>query len=192
MCRRLPTALLIAATMASSAHGATEDLLVYNELEQNGFSHLSSQYSAGQVNYASLVLPHTGLYSVRADNHPASVAVASWAAPAAYSTLSDYDGISFWIFGPDGSEAIDLVLYSGDDLVGYASVADMYGAPIPAATWIHLQLSFSSNLFNPSGLNATTFTDIAFRFHSAGDGSFLLDDIVLTGADIFKNDFENP
>jgi len=133
MCRRLPTALLIAATMASSAHGATEDLLVYNELEQNGFSHLSSQYSAGQVNYASLVLPHTGLYSVRADNHPASVAVASWAAPAAYSTLSDYDGISFWIFGPDGSEAIDLVLYSGDDLVGYASVADMYGAPIPAA-----------------------------------------------------------
>jgi hypothetical protein len=183
--------LLVVATMASVANAASGNLVVFDDADQNGFSHLNSAYGAGNVTFNATSVVHGGTIAVAGNNDPTSVA--SWLAPATYSTLSDYDGVSFWVNGGnDGSEDITVVLYNVDGLVGSVSMADLYGAPIPINTWIHLQADFASALFNPGGGNPTTFTDIAFRCHSSGGPSsfFFLDDIALTGADIFKNGFD--
>jgi hypothetical protein len=166
-------------------------LIVFDDMDENGFSHTGSIYSTGAVFYNATTTAHDGTISVGVNDDQS--ATASWLAPATYSTLSDYDGVSFWVNGgSNGGENVTVVLYNQDGLVGTTSLASLYGAPIPINTWIHLQLSFFSPLFNPIGTNPTTFTDITFRSHDSGGQLFFLDDIALTGADIFENGFEQP
>jgi hypothetical protein len=183
--------LLFVTAMATAfnVRGATGNLIVFDDADENGFSHANSIYGAGTVFYNATTTVHGGTVSVAILDQQSSAA--SWLAPIPYSTFSDYDGVSFWVNGgSNGGEDVTVVLYNQLDLVGTTSLASLYGAPIPASTWIHLQLSFFSPLFNPAGDNATTFTDITFRSHSGSSTIFFLDDIALTGVDIFKSDFE--
>jgi hypothetical protein len=181
--------VLFATATAFNVYGASGNLVVFDDADANGFDHNTSIYSAGTVFYNATTTAHGGTISVRITDDQS--AAASWAAPATYSTLSDYDGLSFWVNGGDnGGENVTAVLYNQNTLIGTTSLADMYGAPIPINTWVHLQLSFFSPLFNPQGDNPTTFTDITFRSHDLNGDIFYLDDIALTGADIFKSGFE--
>ena len=185
----LPLLFATAMTTAFNVHGATGNQIVFDDADENGFSHAFSIYSSGFVFYNVPNPVHAGTVSVGIRDELSSAA--SWLAPATYSTVSDYDGVSFWVNGGNnGGQNATVVLYNQMDLVGTTSLASLYGAPIPANTWIHLQLSFFSPLFNPAGDNATTFTDLTFRSHGANTELFFLDDIALTGADIFKSGFE--
>jgi hypothetical protein len=70
----------------------------------------------------------------------------------------------------------------------------MYGAPLPANTWIEFTVPFSSPYFaTASSTSPATVQAVCIINHSdGGPTSYLyIDDVALTGADIFKNGFEN-
>jgi len=180
-------------TVASStAWGASDPLVVFDDADENGFDHNSSAYSGGMS--LEQVVVHSGTTA-------AGVLVgdfngASWQAPATYSTLTDYDTLSFWLHdgipGGSGPQDLAFLLYNSDDvIVGRIDLVVAYGAPLPQATWFNLRIPLNG-LPNPSGApDPTRFNNITIRTYSNNQSQrFFVDDVVLIGADIFKSGFE--
>jgi hypothetical protein len=191
---RLKTALsgFLLAAAASDACAATANLIIFDDAVENG----SDCSSTGDLPGYPIRIPftttfHTGTASIGIQDH---VGVAfGWCPTAAYSIASDYDGISFWVNGgTQGGENVVLALANSSSTVVSATLAALYGAPLPINTWVHIQSSFFSPVFSYPDA-AVTFNSIAFYVYStAGSGNdfFFLDDIALIGVDIFKNGFE--
>ncbi len=75
----------------------------------------------------------------------------------------------------------------------FLHLEDIYGGPIPAATWIRFEIPFSSPYFEVN--HYTPPTDFGFfcvinHTSSLMQNFMYVDDVTLTGADIFKNGFE--
>ena len=105
------------AVASSAAWGASSPLVVFDDADENGFDHNSSPYSNGMS--LEQVVVHSGTTA-------AGVVVedfngASWQAPATYSTLNDYDTLSFWLHdglpGGSGPQDLALLLYNSDDVI---------------------------------------------------------------------------
>jgi hypothetical protein len=182
------------STFASSAHAATENLVVFDEALQNGSDCSVTGGQAGfpvRIGYVSVV--HTGTYSIAVQDYQG--VEFGWCPSVTYSITSDYDGISFWVNGgANGAENVFLILGAdggGGNPVASATLSELYGSPIPINTWVHIQASFSKLPFvHPSG--TPIFNSIYFSVYSdTSSAFFILDDISLTGADIFKNGFES-
>ena len=118
-----------------------------------------------------------------------------WATPSTYSASSDYDSVGFWVNAGDTpttltSLAIDNLSFDRH----FLHLEDLYGGPLPANTWIHLQVPFSSPFFvTASSTPPESVTAVCIINHSSGTQTTFLyvDDVTLRGADIFRNGFES-
>jgi len=190
---RYSLSILFAATIACNASGATGDLVVFDDADQNGFNHAGASCSTGGDVYGETAVVHSGTAAValskQQDNNGAG-----WLAPATYSASSDYDGVTFWVnSGNNPSAHTSLAIFDASFNPHFMHLEDAYGAPLPAATWIHFQVPFSSPLFATAlSSSPDSVTAICVITHSAS-GSFsdfmYLDDVSLTGVDIFKDGF---
>jgi hypothetical protein len=172
LCTAIESALLLMPLVG--AHAATGSLAIYDETLQNGNDCSNTGGQPGfpvRIGYVSIV--HSGAKSIAVQN---------------------YDGIDFWVNGgTDGGESVNLIVGAVSDVnpVAFASLAALYGSPLPANTWVHIQASFSKPPFiHPSG--TSVFASLYFSVYSGNSTNFfILDDLFLTGADIFKNGFDN-
>jgi hypothetical protein len=191
LCAVFESSLLLMPLVGT--HAATGNLTIYDEALQNGNDCSNTGGQPGfpvRIGYVSIV--HSGAKSVAVQNY--SGVEFGWCPALTYSINSDYDGIDFWVNGgPDGGESVNLILgaVAGGNPVALASLAELYGSPIPINSWVHIQASFSKPPFaHPSGTS-----DVASLYFSVYSGNstnfFILDDLFLTGADIFKNGFDS-
>jgi len=178
-----------AAILAGDALGATGNLLIFDDADQNGFSHAAAS-CAGGASYETGVV-HSGTtalaVSKQTDNNGAG-----WAGPVVYSTQSDYDGVTFWINSGNNSSAhTSFAVFDKNGDPHFAHLEDMYGGALPAGTWIHFNVSFSSDYFAQAGSTPPgSLQWFCVITHSAASNDFLyLDDASLTGADIFTDGF---
>ncbi len=193
MNKRSVPALLIAATVASNAFCATGNLVIFDDTDENGFDHPGA-ICTGQIIFGETAVVHSGSAAVGVSKNIDNNGM-GWVAPTAYSASSDYDGISFWVnAGSNQTTLTSLAVFDALNDPHFLHLEDMYGAPLPVNTWIQFQIPFSSPFFaaNSSTPPATVQT-ICLINHSGGGPSefFYLDDVALTGADIFKNGFDN-
>ncbi|MEO7323624.1 MAG: hypothetical protein ABIW82_02220 [Dokdonella sp.] len=193
MSMRFQYAFLLAgvALVATSARAATGSLSVFDDADENGFNRFNCPFGNGD-----------GLDHVTVHSGTAAIGVvvadfnsACWQAPAAVSRLGDYDSISFWVnAGSSAPQDLRFLLYSGIDIVGKIDLVTVYGAPLPASTWVFVRISLSDLPADPNSTppQPTTFDDIVIRTYTSGGASdrFFVDDVVLIGADIFKNGFD--
>jgi hypothetical protein len=186
--------LLTMLTLASStAWAASGTLVVFGDADENGFDHNATVYSGGMSLEQSLVHSGTTAATVVAQNFNG----AAWLAPMTYSTLSDYDTISFWLydgFGGVGPQDLAFLLYNSDDaIVGKVNLVDVYGAVLPQNVWINLLVPLNG-LSNPSSVpDQTHFNTLVIRTYTTNSSQrFFIDDVQLIGADIFKDGFESP
>jgi len=191
LCTAIESALLLMPLVG--AHAATGSLAIYDETLQNGNDCSNTGGQPGfpvRIGYVSIV--HSGAKSIAVQNY-AGVEL-GWCPTLNYSIDSDYDGIDFWVNGgTDGGESVNLIVGAVSDVnpVAFASLAALYGSPLPANTWVHIQASFSKPPFiHPSG--TSVFASLYFSVYSGNSTNFfILDDLFLTGADILKNGFDN-
>ena len=188
MYKLLIVALWLAAICASNAFGATGNLVIYDDADENGFNHAAA--SCGDFNfYGETDVVHSGTKAIAAaktDNNGAG-----WAPPTTFSTVADYDSISFWVNAGDmQTTQTSLAIYDAETNPHYLHLEDVYGAPLPVNTWIPFHILFSSPFFSSPPATVQMF---CLLNHSSGGQTeyFYLDDVALTGADIFKNGFDN-
>jgi hypothetical protein len=194
MIRRYMPALLIATTFVSNAFCATGNLTIFDDSDENGFDHPGAICTNGNVIFGETQTVHSGTAAIaigKTNNNGAG-----WVAPVTYSTTADYDGISFWVnAGTDPTTTTSLAVFDQADDEHFLHLEDVYGAPLPANTWIPFQIPFSSPFFEvASSTPPQTLATVCIIFHfgTSGANPFLyLDDVVLTGADIFKDGFGN-
>ena len=188
------SALLFAATIVGNAYAATGNLVVFDDADQNGFNHAAANCSTNSF-FGETTTVYSGTAAVAIskmqDNNGAG-----WAAPVAYSASSDYDGVTFWVnSGNSPSTLTSLAVYDASFNPHFMHLEDQYGGPLPAATWIQFHVPFSSPLFAAAlSTSPDTVQTICVITHSpSGSGSdyLYLDQVSLSGADIFKNGFDN-
>ena len=192
MVKHLVPGLLIAATFVSNAFGATGNLVVYDDTDENGFDHQAA-ICGGVAFFNETNVVHSGTVAIAAaktdNNGP------GWAAPSSFSTSSDYDGISFCVnAGSMQTTLTSLAVYDAQSDTHFLHLEDVYGGPLPVNTWVQFQIPFSSPFFAmASSTSPETVQTFCLLNHSSGGQNvyFYLDDVTLTGADIFKNGFEN-
>ena len=118
-----------------------------------------------------------------------------WVSAVTYSTASDYDSVDFWINAGNAPTTLtSLAVYDGEAIAHFLHLEDASGAPLPANTWVHLQIPFASPFFETAfSTSPTTIQTVCIINHSGGGNTQFLyvDDVVLIGADIFKSGFEN-
>ena len=182
--------MLIAAAFASNAFCATGNLIVFDDADENGFNRAAATCTTNSSSETAVV--HSGSTAIDIsrfqDNNGAG-----WVAPTTYSASADYDGVSFWInAGTDPSTLTSLAVFDTDDNPHFLHLEDQYGSALPANTWVPFQVSFSSPLFAQAlSSPPATVKTICLIGHSSGTQFYFLDDVALTGADIFKNGFDN-
>lgn len=181
------------AVVASGAHAASGNLTVFDDADENGFSHANASCSTNSF-FGETQVVHSGTAAIaiskQQDNNGAG-----WAAPTTYSASSDYDGVSFWVnSGNSQSSITSLAVFDAGNNPHFLHLEDVYGAALPASTWIRFQIPFSSPFFQVAlSTPPATVQTICVITHSpsGSPGDFLyLDDVNLTGADIFKNGFD--
>jgi hypothetical protein len=184
--------LSLLALAATTARAATGSLTVFDDADENGFNRFACSFGSGAQAEQDTV--HSGTTAIGVTL--ADFNSACWQSPATLSRLSDYDSISLWVnASPSAPQDLRFLLYSGADIIGKIDLVTVYGAPLPASTWIPLRISLAAL---PADSSATppdpnVFDDIVIRTYTTGAGGadrFFVDDVVLIGADIFKDGFD--
>ena len=193
MIRHFVRAALFLAVVASSAHAASGNLTVFDDTDENGFNNAAANCSTGSI-FGETQVVHSGTAAIAISKQQDNDG-AGWTAPAIYSTSSDYDGVTFWVnSGNSQSSITSLAVFDASNTGHFLHLEDVYGAALPANTWIQFQIPFASPYFQvalstpPDSVQA-----ICVITHSptGSAGDFLyLDDFSLRGADIFKNGFD--
>jgi len=189
------SAVSFAAIVACNAHGATGNLVVFDDADQNSFDHNAALCTTGGDFFGETTVVHSGTAAVAVstqnDNNGGG-----WAATVSYSATSDYDAVTLWVNAGNNSRAhTSPAIFDMSGNPHFMHLEDMYGGPLPAATWIQFVVPFGSDLFQQAlSTPPDTVQSICVITHSA-TGSFTdffyLDDVSLRGADIFKSAFEN-
>jgi hypothetical protein len=191
---RFQRALLLSwmAMAATTAQAASGSLTVFDDADRNGFNRFACFFGSGAQAEQDTV--HSGTTAIGVTI--ADFNSACWQASAPLSRLSDYDSISLWVnAGSSAPQDLRFLLYSGMDIIGKIDLVAVYGAALPASTWIPLRISLS-DLPPDSGStppDPSVFDDIVIRTYTTGAGGpdrFFVDDVVLIGADIFKDGFD--
>lgn len=193
MTRHFVRAALFLAVVSSGAHAASGNLTVFDDADENGFNHAAASCSTGSI-FGETQAVHSGSAAIAIskehDNNGAG-----WAAPTTYSASSDYDSVTFWVnSGNSQSSITSLAVFDASNTGHFLHLEDVYGAALPANTWIQFQIPFASPYFQvalstpPDSVQA-----ICVITHSASGSAsdyLYLDDFSLRGADIFKNGFD--
>ena len=185
-------AFLLMVALQSGANGATGNLVVYDDADGAGFSHDGADCT-NMAFFNETTVVHGGSAGIAIPK--VDTAGAGWLAETSYSASSDYAGISFWInAGDSATEVTSLGVYDASFAGHFLHLEDVLGAALPANTWIHFQIPFSSPFFAFNSYTPPeTVKEICIISHNAEGMTkfFYLDEVTLTGADIFKNGFEN-
>lgn len=181
--------LLALLAIAAPAFPATADLTVFDDSIENNFSFCLNV--AGEITYdyetvhsgtVALVVPNKEFYGLDFCN-------------AVSFSMTDYDGVSFWINGgASGGESMRVVVESSSTQDAlYADIASLNGGPLPPNQWVHVEALFSDPLFIKVAGDGSTgkFNELIFVVESGGSGTFYFDDFTLKANDIFKNGFES-
>ncbi len=192
MDKRCVLGLLIFATFASEALGVTGNVIVYDDSDENGFNH-EQAICGGTILFGETFLVHSGNAAIavpKTDNNGPG-----WAGPSSFSTATDYDGVSFWVnAGSMQTTETSLAVYDAQSNTHFLHLEDMYGGPLPVNTWVQFKIPFSSPFFAvASSTPPDTVQAFCLLNHSSGGQTayFYVDDVALTGADIFKNGFDS-
>jgi hypothetical protein len=192
MMKRSLAALIVVSASSGSAYGVTGNTVVYDDQDQNAFNRYAAACGFGSfINQSGAV--HSGSMAMavtRNDNDGVG-----WAGTQVYSTASDYDGVEFWFNA--GNIATTITSFGVSDGSGdmhYLHLEDIYGGSLPAATWIRFAIPFSSPYFQSNGYTPPAsfgFFCVINHTSSAQQNFMYVDDVTLTGADIFENGFES-
>lgn len=179
-------ALLLSPVL--QAFGASGNLTIFDDADENGFNMPAATCDQFSTLVGNPV--HSGTMAVavlKTDN-----AGGGWQAPVTYSAESDYDGVEFWInAGSQDTTLTSLAIIDGDGDYHFAHLEDSYGGPLPADTWVQFKIPFASSLFATAQSSSPTTVQTICIVNHSDQGSYLyIDDVALTGADIFKNGFE--
>jgi hypothetical protein len=192
MDKRLLAALVVAASVWNPAYALTGNTIVYDDADENSFNHNNAACGTSMVFFQGSVV-HQGTKAIavsRLDNNGIG-----WGGAATYSTTSDYDGLVFWINAGDTPTTVtSLGVYDSALAAHFLHLEDIYGGPLPANTWLRFDIPFSSPYFALRGyVPPPDFYQFCLINHSAGSQSTFIyvDDVTLTGADIFKDGFQN-
>lgn len=177
------------ATVA--AHAATGSLTVFDDADENGFNRFACTFGTGAQAEQDTV--HSGTTAIGVTL--ADFNSVCWQAPAALSRVSGYSSISLWVnAGQSAPQDLRFLLYSGGDIVAKIDLVAVYGAALPASTWIPLRISLSDLTPEPGApADPTLFDDIVIRTYTTGTGGadrFFVDDVVLIGSDLFEDGFD--
>ncbi len=145
MQKRLVLGLLIVATFASNALGATGTVVVFDDSDENGFNHAAA-ICGGTILFGETDVVHSGSAAIAApktdNNGP------GWAGPSSFSTAADYDSVSFWInAGSMQTTETSLAIYDALSNTHFLHLEDVYGGPLPVNTWVQFKIPFSSPFF---------------------------------------------
>jgi hypothetical protein len=192
MNRYVSLALLV-AILQSSAYCATGSLVVFDDADENGFSHAAASCGSSPfANFGETTTVHSGSAAIaisKLDNNGAG-----WLASTSYSASTDYDGMDFWVNAGDTQTTLTSLAVSDASFTPhFLHLEDMYGAPLPVNTWIHFQVPFSSPFFAVALSTPPETVQMVCVISHETDGmtKFLfLDDVSLRGADIFKSGFD--
>ncbi len=183
---------ILISLVESSAYCATGSLIVFDDADENGFSHNAAACGSNFYNFGEMTVVHSGSAAIaisKLDNSGVG-----WMAPTTYSASTDYDGVGFWVNAGDAQTTVtSLAVYDASFAPHFLHLEDVYSAPLPVNTWIHFQVPFSSPFFAVAfSTPPETVQELCLISHDTnGPTSFLyLDDVSLRGADIFKNGFE--
>jgi len=177
MSRHSVLALLLAATVAPNAYCATGDLVIYDDADENNFDHPSAICTNGSF-FGETSVVHGGTAAIAIARTPDNNG-AGWVAQTTYSTSSDYDGVDFWVnAGNDQTTLTTLAIYDMGDNPHFLHLEDVYGAALPANTWIQFQIPFASPFF-AAALSSppATLQTICLINHSSASGYLYFDDI---------------
>ena len=188
---RICVLALVAAVAHSTAYGATGSFVIYDDADENGFSHDGASCGNYYI-FGETTVVHGGSAAIaisKLDNNGAG-----WLAPTSYSAASDYDGIDFWINAGNAQTTLtSLAVTDATFNPHFLHLEDMYGAPLPVNTWVHFQVPFSSSFFAAAlSTPPDSVSMVCVISHDTnGQNQFLyLDDVTLRGADIFKDGFD--
>jgi hypothetical protein len=188
---RYASVALLIAVLQANAYSATGTLGVYDDADLNGFNHFAAACGSNYYYFETTVV-HGGTTAIalsKLDNNGIG-----WATPSTYSASSDYDSLSFWVNAGDTPTTLtSLAIDDSSFDRHFLHLEDLYGGPLPANTWIHLQVPFSSPFFITAfSTPPESVTAVCIINHSSGTQTTFLyvDDVTLRGADIFRNGFE--
>lgn len=188
---RLPCALLgfPLLLVIPLAHAASGSLTVFDDADENGFNRFFCEFGEGAQAQQDIVHSGTTAIGVAIGNFHS----VCWQAPAPLSRLSDYDAISLWVnAGFSAPQDLRFLIYGNGEIIGKIDLVTVYGGPLPPATWIPLRISLPDLPADAVPADPEHFDDIVIRTYSIGAGGadrFFVDDVVLIGADIFKDGF---
>ena len=175
--------------LTSTLHAATGTLTVFDDADRSGFNH-NAAACGGMYGFETTVVHggSTAISILKTDS-----AGVGWAAPTTYSTSSDYDSVSLWVNAGDTTTNVtSLAVTDAAFNQHFLHLEDIYGSALPANTWLHFQIPFSSPFFafNSSSPPDSLTSFCIINHTNAGSGFLYLDDVLLIGADIFKNGFD--
>jgi len=130
--------LVLHALLLTPAFAA--DFVIYDDATQNGFDQNCSYLGVpADFDFANAAPLHSGNLSIRFT--PDQYDAVSWCTPAPYSATADYSGISFWVNVGGSSQGANIVLAldNGGAQVAFQSLQTLYGAALPANTWVQIQ-----------------------------------------------------
>jgi hypothetical protein len=192
MTTRLLAAFFVAIMACGPACAVTGNVIVYDDADENSFNRFAASCEGGSSVFDQTTVVHSGTHALAVSRQSANGV--GWAGPTNYSTSSDFDGVVFWINpGNDPTTSTSLAVFDSASNNHFLKLEDIYGGPLPAATWIRFEIPFSSSFFTSAGSTPPDdFSQVCVINHSSGSmTNFLyIDDVSLTGADIFKDSFE--
>ena len=177
-------ALLLSACITATA----ADIVVYDDASHAGYDQdCSFNGVAADFDFANADPVHSGSASIRFT--PEAFDAVSWCTPL--TSTVDVAGISFWVNGgASGGQDLELAFALLGGAQAQASLATLYGAPLPADTWVQINASFDAAPMQYAG-NFDQFWILSNTGTVQPD--VYIDDVSLLGRTpnaIFANGFE--
>jgi hypothetical protein len=168
---------LIASLLVTLATTAgAQNLTVYDDALQNGFSNYSYGGQAGDINFDSAVQVRSGLKSIAFIGRDFNAV--SMAQPVSDLATATYPTLSFWIRGgSEGGQQLRIYLQHDDAIVVDAELdAFISGGAVAAGVWREVTVPFASLPYSGP------FDRIDLQSDVAGlQGVLYIDDVVLVG-----------
>jgi hypothetical protein len=187
--------LLAVSLLVLSATARAQDLPVYTDALQNGFSNYS--YGAPPPDFAHATTVHAGANAIAfTPNNFNAVALAhDTPAQAPPFTQAQYRGLRLFVHGgATGGQQLQINLYATYDAGAPIATAPLSGyvagGAIAAGEWREVQVVFAQPPLSYAG-NFARF-DLQDGGNGAAQGTLYLDDLALSaaGGDVFADGFE--
>jgi endoglucanase len=179
--------ILLSLFHCLAASGA--DIIVYDDASHAGYDdNCSFNGVAADFDFVNTDPVHSGIHSIRFT--PKAFDAVSWCTPL--TSTVDIGGVSFWVNGgASGGQDLELAFALAGAAKAQASLATLYGAPLPVGTWVQITASFDAVPMQYAG-NFDQFWILSNTGIVQPD--VYIDDVTLLGRTpnaIFANGFES-